>query len=282
MLALFVCLAYIASGGASNTAHAEAAEQTMVYEVYAGGIHAVQATLDINIEDKRYDLELGAQTRGFLAKLAPWFGTFETQGWVVGKDDFRPEQHKSTATWRGEKEIKEYNYGKDRSFKGLLITDHNKPTKKKDVDDELTQGTTDALTAALLAMNSVARGDGCKSETEVFDGKRRFKMKFNFLKDEQLKRSKYNIYDGPSVKCTVEVEPVAGGWHKKPRGWLSIQEQGRERGTMPTVWMGQINEGMPAVPVKILVKTAYGNLFMHLAEYRSKEKLLVAEKRNKD
>jgi hypothetical protein len=66
----------------------------------------------------------------------------------------------------------------------------------------------------------------------------------------------------------VEIEPISGEWAKKPRGWLSIQEQGRERGTMPTVWLGKFDEDGPAVPVKILVKTAYGALVMHAVGYK--------------
>ncbi len=254
----------------------------MIYEVYAGGIHAVQGQLDLEASEKgRYDLIFSAKTRGFLAKVAPWFGTFESHGWALKGDDYRPQLHKSTTTWREEEEVKEYKYTKDRKFNGLWITDHDKPTYKKQIDDELTQGTTDALTALLMAMQSVGDGEKCAATSEVFDGKRRFKMKINHLKEEQLKSSKYNIYDGKASKCTVEVAPVSGEWSKKPRGWLSIQEQGRDRGTMPTVWMGRISENGPAVPIKVLVKTSYGNLFMHLAEYRSGDKVLVAEKRSK-
>lgn len=257
-------------------------EQKMVYEVYAGGIHAVQGNMDMNLTNNRYDITFSAKTRGFLGKLAPWFGTFESHGWVLNNADYRPELHKSSATWRDEEEIKEYKYTKDRKFNGLWITEHEKPTKKKEIEDELTQGTSDVMTAALLAMRGVADGKGCDSTTEVFDGKRRFKLKFNHVEDVELESSKYNIYEGPAVKCTVEVVPVAGGWHEKPRGWLSIQEQGRERGTMPTVWFGKISKDGPAVPIKVLVKTAYGALFMHLAEYQSEDTLLVAEKRGDD
>lgn len=254
----------------------------MIYEVYAGGVHAVQAKLDVEFKkNDRYDVQLFAKTRGFLAKLAPWFGTFESQGWVLKGNAYRPEQHKSTTTWRDEEEVKEYNYTKDQKFQGLLITNHGKKTYKKKVDDALTQGTTDVLTATLIAMQAVGEGKDCEGVSEVFDGKRRFEMVFNHLEREELKPSKYNIYEGEAVKCTVEVKPVAGGWHKKPRGWLSIQEQGRARGTMPTVWMGRLSEDGPAVPVKILVKTAYGNLFMHLAEYQNGKELLVAKKRSK-
>ena len=77
-----------------------------------------------------------------------------------------------------------------------------------------------------------------------------------------------HVPGGPAVACTVEVKPIAGKWHEKPRGWMSIQEQGREKGTMPTVWFAQMAAGEPAVPVKIRVKTEYGALFMHLTSYQ--------------
>lgn len=260
-----------------------ASPQTMIYEVYAGGIHAVQARMDVDTTRAgRYDLSLGAQTRGFLGSVAPWHGTFESHGWATGEGAFRPEMHKSTAVWRGEEEIKEYTYGQDGSFKGLTIKEHDKPLETKQVDAALTQGTTDALTATLAVMDAVGRGQECAGEAEVFDGDRRFKQVFVNQGKEQLVESRYNIFRGEATVCTVEVIPVAGKWHEKPRGWMSIQEQGREKGTMPTIWMAKLSPDGPAVPIKIRVKTEYGTLFMHLAEYQSGDRSVVAEKRVKD
>lgn len=55
---------------------------------------------------------------------------------------------------------------------------------------------------------------------------------------------------------------------------MSIQEQGRERSTMPTIWFAKMAEGEPAVPVKIRVKTEYGALIMHLTHYKGAGKTL--------
>lgn len=259
---------------------AESGLHTLVYEVYAGGIHAVQAELDLDFtKADRYSLVLSAHTRGFLGKLAPWSGTFETHGWNNPDGTLQPELHKSTATWRDEKEVKEYNYNRDGSFDSLVITDHEKLPENTDISDELTQGTIDVLTATLEVMEAVAAGKECKGTSEVFDGKRRFEMVYASEESEKLTSTKYNVYGGQTELCTVEVKPIAGKWYDKPRGWLSIQEQGREHGTMPTVWMGKVTENGPAVPVKVLVKTAYGALFMHLAEYKSENEFLVAQKR---
>jgi hypothetical protein len=249
-----------------------AKEQHVTYAVYTGGFHVVQADLEITYPAKdRYSIFLGAKTYGFLWNLAPWEGTFESRGWrLKGEPPLRPELHKSVATWRGEPDIKEYRYTKAGGFIDLHVAEDENPPAKQEMDDELTQGTTDAFTAGLIVMEAVARGEPCEGSSEVFDGKRRFEQIFKDGGEEDLEPSRYNIYGGPTEKCTIEIKPVAGDWGKKPRGWLSIQEQGREKGTLPTVWLGTFSEDGPAVPVKILVKTAYGTLVMHAVKYEEK------------
>jgi hypothetical protein len=259
------------------------AKQELTYEVYAGGINAVSATMTIDAaKTGQYNVDMKAQTKGFLAKLAPWSGTFATKGWAGKKDEFRPQLHKSTAIWRGEEDFKEYYYNKDGTFDKLVKKDPDDaaPIVEK-IDSELVNQTTDVLSATLEVMARVAQGQECKGSSEVFDGKRRFAMHFKPMGVEQLKASNYNSYEGPAARCVVEVEPVAGAWHSKPRGWLSIQEQGRGKGTLPTVWMATIEEGAPAVPVKVQIKTDYGVLFMHLVDYKGAGPLKEAKKNDK-
>ena len=251
-------------------------QQKIQYDVYAGGIHALQAKLDIDLTKKgRYSTSLFAKTYGLLASLAPWHGTFESHGWA-GKTN-KPEWHQSSATWRDELEVKRYSYNKDGSFESYTIKDDENDGSPREVDEELTQGTSDVLTGALNTMATIGGGGECEGETEIFDGKRRYKMIFRHKQDVELEASRWNVYTGPAVECTIEVQPVAGKWHEKPRGWMSIQEQGRERGKMPTVWFAKMTDGQPAVPVKIRVKTSYGTLFMHMTDYQSDGKQLALE-----
>ncbi len=249
-------------------------QQKLRYDVYAGGIHALQADLDIDLSKKgRYSLELSAQTYGLLGKLAPWDGTFESHGWT-GKPN-KTETHVSSTTWRDELEVKKYSYRKNGTFKEFRIEEDGKKTEIKKVDKKLTKGTSDSLTATLNMMQFVANGGECEGTTEVFDGKRRYKMVFKQKREVTLKKSRWNVYEGKALECTVEVQPIAGKWHKKPRGWMSIQEQGRKRGTMPTIWMAKMVEGQPAVPVKVRVKTSYGTLFMHMTQFESADKKIA-------
>lgn len=244
-------------------------KQLMKYDVYAGGFHAVESELTVDLEKKtNYRLRLGAHTRGFLAKLAPWKGVFETKGWYDAKKDVpQPQLHYSDTTWKEDRELTEFEYNKDGSFKEFRVTENGK-RKDEPQEKELSHDTTDVLSSTLKVMNHIAQSGKCEGSDEIYDGERRYTLLFSNSKQVTLEKNGYNVYAGPATQCTVEVKPISGKWHKKPRGWMSIQEQGREKGTMPTIWFAQMAKGEPAVPVKIRVKTEYGALFMHLTSYQ--------------
>lgn len=250
----------------------------MNFEVYAGGIHAVKADMTLDYSDPgRYAMFFSAETRGLLGTLAPWTGTFESRGWAEEDGRRIVELHESIAMWRDEREVKTYNYTKDGGFQNLITKYEHKKPKTEEPDDELTKGTTDALTATILVMEHVTRGGKCEGAEDVYDGKRRYTLIFRHVQYVNLQPSRYNAYSGAAVECTVEVKPVAGAWYKKPRGWLSIQEQGRERGLMPTVWFAQVRDYAVVVPVRVRVKTAYGTLFMHMTRYESGDIVLQVD-----
>ncbi len=252
--------------------------QVMKYDVYAGGLHAVEANMKLDYREKgRYQMFFRAKTRGLLGTLAPWEGTFESKGWALRGGKRVPQLHESIAMWRDEREVKTYNYTKNGGFKDIVTLYKHKKPKTKVPDKALTDGTTDALSATIVVLEKVADGGKCEGEWDVFDGKRRYTLIFRHSRFVKLEKTRYNAYSGYAVECTAEVKPVAGAWHKKPRGWLSIQEQGRERGMMPTVWLAQVTKNAVAVPVRVKVKTAYGTLFMHMTRYESGETVLKAK-----
>ncbi|MEM9468997.1 MAG: DUF3108 domain-containing protein [Pseudomonadota bacterium] len=277
IITIICLLVFSVSSSVTFAETGDRGHQTMNYDVYAGGLHALEAKLDIDLTKKdRFNVELFAKTYGLLGKLAPWFGTFETKGWFnQSKGEALPEQHQSSTTWRDELEVKTYKYSKDGSFKEYSIKDDSNDGTPKEVDKELTDQTTDILSATLEMMAVVASGQECAGKSEIFDGKRRYRLHFNHKEKVTLTKSRYNIYDGEAIQCTVRVEPLAGKWHKKPRGWFAIQEQGRKKGSMPTLWLANLEEGAPAVPVKVRAKTSYGTFFLHLTGYQGHEKKLA-------
>lgn len=262
---VFCCCILILILLGSKVVYAAKSSHVLSYNVYAGGVYAVTAKLSLDISKSSYHAELDAGTRGFLKTLAPWEGSFISKG-LYQKETYRPKLHKTTSGWKEETDIKEYRYDQNGRFLGLKHIEDGADKSPKSIDPQLTNKTTDVLSATLNVMAAVAKGGACAGSSDVFDGKRRFKMIFRDKGTVTLKKSNNAIYEGPAQECTIEIKPDGGAWNKKPRGWLSIQEQGRKAGTMPTIWMAKLPSVSVAVPVRIRVKTSYGTLFMHLSD----------------
>ncbi len=241
--------------------------QHLSYSVYSGGLNVVAANMDLQVENNKYLASVSAKTHGFLGKLAPWSGTFESNG-RVKNGQFFPNLHHSVAIWRGEDDEKKYDYDGKGNLTNYLEIEAGKTKPKKDLETALIQDTTDILSATLKVMHSMGNGEACDSSEDIFDGKRRFALTFNPVSETVLKSSRYNIFDGVAKKCEVMIEPKGGKWHAKPRGWLSIQEQGLKHGARPTIWLGKLDSSDLFVPVKVQIKTSYGTLLMHLTESR--------------
>lgn len=243
-----------------------AKEVTASYVVYASGFRVLSANLTYREKaNNHYQAILDTKTSGFLGWIVPWEGVFESQG-LRTNTGFKTIKHYSSTVWRDEVETKTYSYNQDGSFAGLTIEGSAKAKEVKQIESVLADHTTDILSATLSAINA----QNCRLETDIFDGKRRFKTRYTKIKEGYLNSSNYNSYEGDAQLCEVEIEPISGKWHEKPRGWLSIQEQGRQKGALPSFWYASLidaqeeTQAILALPVKVIVHTKYGMLTMNL------------------
>lgn len=270
------CAGIIFSGALLLAAPSYASQQKVTYELYAGGINVGTTEMDVAMKPKDYSLFMKAWTKGFLNRIVRWEGTFESAGWRMGDDDLRPRLHRSTALFRGSYEVKDYTYNKDRSFASYVQVEDDKDVTPN-IDSSLTADTTDALTAGLMAMQQAAISGTCSGRHEVFDGKRRYAILFREAGMERLNATPYNVFEGDALKCEAEVEQLGGVWHHKPRGWMSIQEQGMKKKSLPAMWLAKMAPDAPAVPVRAQVKTDYGSFIAHMTAYENGKTALLAE-----
>ncbi len=270
---LFYTYLFIFLFAPPSFAQTQSVTQTMTYDVFAGGIHALDAKLILETGKKDYDITLSSATHGFLKTLAPWSGIYTTSGLLTKDQTALPKSHVARSTWKGDTEEKRYSYDGKGNFLSYQVSETEEDKEPRDktpetIDPELTKGSTDLLSATLNLLMTLPAAQTCSGDSVIFDGDRSFKLVFSNTTPESLKKSRYNIFEGESISCQVEVVPDKGKWRKKPRGWLSIQEQGRKKGGLPTIWLGRMDEQSPYIPVKIRVKTDYGTLFMHLTSYK--------------
>ncbi len=252
----------------SSTANAsQKAEKLLLdYNIYASGFKALKASLEINLGDNDYEMELNAATQGFIGALFPWKASYKAEG--KNKDGkLIPSSYKKTGTWRKGTKITEMKYGNKGEVLDKIVKEHNKTKKQKNIDKILSGNAADVLTGTLTMLQSVKNSEKCKGTFPVFDGKRRFNL---MLKDEgveTLKKSKYSIFSGEAIKCTLIVEPVAGFKKKdKKRGWLAIQEHTKKRKKLPTLWLAKTKTSKQVIPVRMQIASSFGSVIAHLAK----------------
>jgi hypothetical protein len=262
-------LGFAASGQAASPQASKGKTSVMTYDVYAGGIHAMNAKLTVSKDAAKYDVSLTAGTQGLLKQLANWSGKFQSKGNISAGKTF-PVSHESASVWKGSTQSKTFKYDGKGHFLSYKMAEDGTDKTPKDVDLSLAKGTTDTLSATLHLMMTLPKSKVCAGNELVFDGDRNYRLVYKDTLVENLVKTDFNVYSGEAISCSVEVIPEKGKWRKKPRGWLSIQEQGRVKGALPTVWFGTL-KGQPDVyvPVKIRIKTDYGTLFMHLTSEKT-------------
>ena len=239
---------------------------SLKYDVYAGGFKALNASLVMDLDKKAYDMELEAETQGFVGNLFPWKAAFSTSGHAE-KGALIPNTYTERNTWRKGVKITEMNYAPDGKILKTITQGDGKTTTDRDVNNVLARNTMDLLTGTLVIMQSVRNTNKCAGKFPIFDGKRRFNITLSDDGKEILPPSKYSSFDGEAVRCTLKVEPVAG-FRKKDenRGWMAVQNYTEARRKLPTLWLARMKDSNQVVPVRMEIASDYGSVVAHLSK----------------
>lgn len=234
------------------------------YDVYAGGLKALNADLELDLTKQAYDIGLKAQTDGFIGSLFPWKGTYSTSG--HSEDGvLKPTTAVSRSSWNNKESVTELDFDPNGNWTKTTKKAGKHVVVKRDTKEELTKDAVDMLTGALLAMQNAKNTEKCDGSFPVFDGKRRFNITLKDDGKDMIEKNRYSSFSGVALRCTLKVEPVAG--FKKAdssRGWMAVQNHTEERNKAPTIWFARIDEKSPVVPVRMEIASAYGSVIAHL------------------
>jgi len=242
----------------------------LTYDVYAGGFKALAATLDMDLDPKAYDMSLKAKTQGTIGSLFPWEATYATSGRATDGAP-TPTMHTSRSSWKKDEKVTEMQFSPKGDVLKTTTHENNQTKIKKDFDPSLTTDAVDVLTGALQMFQRTGQTSKCEGSFPVFDGKRRFNITLSDDGTETLTKNKYSAYRGDTLRCTLKVEPVAG--FKKDdtkRGWMAVQNHTEARKKPPTLWMAQLEEKGPMVPVRMEIASSYGTVVAHLTGMQNK------------
>lgn len=256
-----LCLPLVMWGGTSSAEIT--GSHALSYEIYAGGFQALKGDLNFDKKSGKYDIQMDVVTQNFIGKLFPWSGHYESTG-SVSSGNLSPTLHQSKSIWKSSTKIMKMEYSGGKLVKST--TEQNGATTVADsFTSEMTSGTVDMLTATLMMLNAVDAHDACKGSFPVFDGKRRFNITLNDGGTATINKSKYSIFEGEAMRCTLKVEPVAG-FKKKDmkRGWMAVQAHTEAHAKPPTIWFARLEPNGPMLPVRMEINSDYGAVIAHL------------------
>ncbi len=262
LLAGFLSLASPASAVIRHASDAPAEREqhySLDYQIYGGGIHAIDATVKIDIQPNRiYQGQVDAETRGTMADLFPWHNHILSNGLLKARN-LQPVYHYSANDWFGKHRSVEIRYQNGDVQKIETV-----PTAAQDARDQVTaeqsKGTVDIITGALTFLQRVSLGESCNQKILIFDGRRVFNLVISDQGSETIAPSKYNIYSGTTKVCDLSLERVAGFWRKSQAAWT---EDGDAKLRL-TFWLAQLEPGGKYVPVKARSYGEFGTAFAHL------------------
>ena len=103
------------------------------YDIYAGGFKVLEATLNMDMEETEYDMNLEAETQGFIGKLFPWKAKYNTSG--KSKDGkLIPQSYEKSSEWRGQEKTTKMDYDekgnvKEKTLDWMIDYNENRPHK---------------------------------------------------------------------------------------------------------------------------------------------------------
>lgn len=256
-----ICAAPVAYSKSNKTIPSAKLETNVQaqYAIYGGGMHLIDADLGIQLSKQRYDAKLTAETRGTIGALFPWSNDVRSRGNIRARE-MQPMEHISANSWLGTPRSVTLLYDGKGGFRSKKALPPPASENREEVTPELTNQTMDVMSAALTLLQRVAQGESCNQTIAVYDGRRRFNLKFYEVQFEKLPDNRYGLYHGGARRCDMTIERVAGFWKKYQTEWT---EDGDAKMQL-SFWLAAITAGGPEIPVRARTYGDFGTVFVHL------------------
>lgn len=237
-------------------------ENQSIFHIYSGGFHVLTGSFSYENDGKNYNALFEAEPHGWLGRLLPWSATLSTEG----KNHIRtlqPKEFINQTKWRDEPKTVTLRYNKQGKLTEFIEDTPKHGIREKKVKEKYANDTMDVLTAVAQVIQD-GQESACGKSYPVFDGKRRFDVLLGEPRQTTLKASKYNVYSGNAVKCTLSVQPISG--FEKKKSWYAEDERSEEDNNKTMVWLGKRDGKEHTELVRVQVKTDLGMMIAHLAE----------------
>ena len=233
---------------------------TLGYEVYAGGLKGVEFEYRLEIDEAGYRTDFEGEIVGTYG----WFIDFSLNSVVEGTLEQGaplPRSYLLRSRWNDNPpRAIDMVWGENR-LPLADVSPEPEEDERREVPEDMRVGAVDPLSAVLSLSQAVAQSGSCVSTAEIFDGRRRFDLVVSDGGEAHIEANAYQIYQGPSQRCLIRFEPIAGFKEETDDG--KPEEKRYEKDIR--VFLAPVADGLPPLPVRIEFDHRLGAVRVHLA-----------------
>ncbi|MCR9242820.1 MAG: DUF3108 domain-containing protein [Rhodobiaceae bacterium] len=226
------------------------------YSIALGGFNLGTADIEANLGDGNYELDATVRTEGIADQFFETTFVLESKGSFLG-NRVKPARFVSTYQDADSSRRVELTYpsrGAPVMAAEPAYGDGFGPHVQLN-DILMTQ---DPISALLLPISS-ATASPCDRSLPLFDGRRRYDLQLREDGMTEINGGE-NAYNGPAMRCTVGMLPVAGYERKTLIKLLAREDSIR-------VWLAPLQGSDVWIPVRMTLRTPFGGAVMRATRF---------------
>jgi hypothetical protein len=227
---------------------------SLAYDVYYLAFRVLSVESTTFVESDGYRTNSMMRTVGFLGTLFPWESRSSAFGSIVGSD-LVPDQYRLRSRFRGKPIEVDLRYGEGGAVDERVAGDLGEG-RRRPVSEAEQSGTLDPLSAAISLSHELGRTGTCSGTRRVFDGVRRYDLRYEDLGVVELEPSGDERFGGATRLCRASVQPIGG--------FLETGEGAGEAPQSIIAWLASPMPGTAPVPLRLDLTGTRGTLSAYL------------------
>jgi hypothetical protein len=230
------------------------------YDLSLGGIRVMSFEFDVRTTGDHYAVDFSGRTRGMLSLLGSGYVVSSSQGRVLSDGTPEPTAYASHSDGNeGEKRTQiQYDAQGPAHWTNVPEPGSDGDTLTP-IPPETIPGTRDILAALYDFAAELGKNESCTRVVKIFDGRRRFDLKFSGRGQEVVAPEGAGFYAGPALHCHLDLVRI-GGYSTDPAKHIS--------GDDAEFWLAHVLPNEPPVPVEIVFKGRLGLMHARLTQVR--------------
>jgi hypothetical protein len=230
------------------------------YSGYIGGLKIGTSSVDVASDNSKYAVELKMKTGGVIGWFVEWLHRSSAFGLVQDQGNFplSPNAYRNQSVWEEKERLLQVIFSSGTA-NILFANPHPIDDERREpIPEKKRQNTVDPLTALIGVGRMIEEKGTCKSNFDIFDGRRLFQLRIEDKGLVKTSQSRFAPFGGDARRCDFTFKQMAG--------FKRLKEQKPNKGSF---YFRHVSEHAVMMPIKVKAESNYGDLIIHLRNVES-------------